>query len=150
MTEPLHLSFELSCSAEHAFDVWTTTTGVWWPSDHTMCGDPETVEIEHRVGGRIYERARSGEEHDWGVVTRWDPPKGLSFTWHLGRQPRDATEVDLSFVALGPDRSRIDIDHAGWERLAAAPDVRERTRDNWAHVVEHFALSINSNGGDPS
>jgi hypothetical protein len=148
VTEPLHLSFELDCSAAHAFDVWTSATAVWWPRDHTMCGDPETVEIEGRVGGRIFERARNGEEHDWGVVTRWDPPLGLSFTWHLGRPSRDATEVDLTFVALAPARTRIDIDHAGWERLATAPDVRERTRDNWAHVVGTFTRSIDSNGGD--
>ena len=50
MTEPLHLSFEVECSAEHAFEVWTAATGLWWPPDHTMSGDPETVEIESKVG----------------------------------------------------------------------------------------------------
>ena len=148
MTEPLHLSFEVECSAEHAFEVWTAATGLWWPPDHTMSGDPETVEIESKVGGRIYERARNGEVHEWGLVTGWDPPHGLSFTWHLGRPTGDATEVDVRFITDGPARTRIEIDHAGWERLAAEPTVRERTRSNWAHVVGTFTAYIETTGSD--
>jgi hypothetical protein len=139
VTAPLQLSFDVNCAADHAFAVWTTRIAMWWPPDHTMSGDPETVVIEGRVGGRIYERARDGAEHDWGVVTSWDPPRALTFTWHLGRAATDSTEVAVRFVGNDATHTRVDIEHRGWERLAADPSVRERTRANWSYVVSHFA-----------
>ena len=58
--------------------------------------------LESGVGGRIYERTADGVEHDWGVVTVWDPPKRLAYLWHLGRDRSEATDVDIRFVARGP------------------------------------------------
>lgn len=139
MTAPLELSFGVDCPAEHAFEVWTSAIGTWWPGDHTTTGDPETVVLEGRVGGRIYERARDGAEHDWGVVTGWDPPHALTFTWHLGRAATDATEVTIRFVSDDATHTRVEIEHRGWERLADDGTARERTRTNWGHVVAHFA-----------
>jgi hypothetical protein len=139
VTAPLQLSFDVDCPADHAFDIWTTRIGIWWPPDHTMSGDPETVVIEGHVGGRIFERARDGAEHQWGVVTDWDPPRALTFTWHLGRVAGDATEVVVQFVSDDEAHTRVTIEHRGWERLADVDDVRERTRDNWGYVVGHFA-----------
>jgi hypothetical protein len=139
VTPPLQLSFAIGCPAGHAFDVWTTRIGLWWPPDHTVSGDPDTVVLEGRVGGRIFERARDGTEHDWGVVTVWDPPRALTFTWHLGRAAHDATEVAVTFVSDDDAHTLVTIEHRGWERLADAGDVRERTRENWGYVVGHFA-----------
>jgi hypothetical protein len=31
MTAPLRMSFNVDCSAEHAFAVWTSGIGTWWP-----------------------------------------------------------------------------------------------------------------------
>ena len=31
MTEPLRMSFDVACSAGHAFTVWTSGIGIWWP-----------------------------------------------------------------------------------------------------------------------
>jgi hypothetical protein len=139
VTSPLELSFAVDCPADHAFSVWTTRIGLWWPHDHTMSGDPDTVVIEGHVGGRIFERARDGVEHEWGVVTDWDPPHALTFTWHLGRAADDATEVAVRFVSDDDAHTHVTIEHRGWERLADAGDVHERTRDNWSYVVGHFA-----------
>ena len=43
MTEPLRMSFDVACSAGHAFTVWTSAIGTWWPPDHTMTGRAEAV-----------------------------------------------------------------------------------------------------------
>jgi hypothetical protein len=142
VTAPLRLSFAVDCAADHAFEVWTSCIGVWWPPDHTVSGDPDAVVIEGHVGGRIFERTRDGAEHDWGVVTEWDPPRGLTFTWHLGRVADEATEVALRFVADGDAHTLVTIEHRGWERLAQFGDIRERTRDNWGYVVGRFADAI--------
>jgi len=70
VTSPLRLSFEVACPVEHAFTVWTSGFGAWWPRDHTVTGGPGLrVVLEGRVGGRIFERTRDGVEHDWGVIT---------------------------------------------------------------------------------
>jgi hypothetical protein len=146
VTPPLRLSFAIDCPADHAFDVWTTRIGMWWPPDHTMSGDPDTVVIEGHVGGRIFERARNGAEHEWGVVTSWDPPCALTFTWHLGRVADDATEVAVRFAGDDDTHTLVTIEHRGWERLAEIGDVYERTRDNWGYVVGHFAACASRKG----
>lgn len=98
MTEPLRMSFDVDCPAEHAFTVWTAGIGTWWPADHTVSGEPGlTVVMQGGVGGRIYERTRDGVEHDWGEVTVWNPPTRLVYLWHLRRDRSDATEVEIRF-----------------------------------------------------
>jgi uncharacterized protein YndB with AHSA1/START domain len=141
MTEPLRLSFDVDCPADHAFRVWTSSTAMWWPPDHTVSGAPESLTIEGRAGGRIVETTRDGLEHEWGRVIAWDPPEGLSFTWYLGRTPEQATEVEVRFVDAD-GRTTVEIEHRGWERLAADPSVRERTGGNWAVVVGCFASFV--------
>ena len=77
MTAPLTMSFDVACSADHAFWVWTSRIGLWWPADHTVTGrDDLHVVMQGGVGGRIYERTPDGAEHDWGEITAWDPRPG--------------------------------------------------------------------------
>jgi Activator of Hsp90 ATPase homolog 1-like protein len=98
MTEPLRLSYDVACPAEHAFDVWTRRIDAWWPADHTATGeDGLEVVLEPRVGGRIYQRDPRGTEVDWGEVTLWDPPEQLGYLWHLRRDRADATDVLITF-----------------------------------------------------
>ena len=75
MTAPLRMEFDVDCSAEHAFTVWTSGIGTWWPADHTVTGRADLdIVLQGGVGGRIYERTPDGTEHDWGEVTAWSPP----------------------------------------------------------------------------
>jgi hypothetical protein len=95
--EPLRLTYQLQCPADHAFEVWTTRIGAWWPKGHSVSGTPGTVVVlETWLGGRIFERATDGAEIDWGVVTQWSPPRRLGYTWHIGRDPVQATEVIMA------------------------------------------------------
>jgi hypothetical protein len=144
MTSPLQISFEVACPAEHAFAMWTSRIGTWWPSDHTVSGDPElSVFLEGGVGGRIYERTAKGVEHDWGVVTVWDPPTRLGYLWRLGREQPDATEVEVRFVAQDAATTRVEIEHRGWERLGDVADVwRDRNRVGWETLLPHFSAAI--------
>jgi len=64
VTPPLRITFDVACPAEHAFDMWTSRIGIWWPPDHTVTGDRDlTIVLESGVGGRIYERTADGAEH---------------------------------------------------------------------------------------
>lgn len=139
---PLELDFTVSCSPEHAFHVWATKTTQWWPHDHSRSGDPElTVAIEPRAGGRIYERASDGSEHEWGEVLKWEPPRRLVYLWHIYGDRSDATEVDISFAADG-DATRVTIVHRGWERLGAkGEDLRTRNRHAWEGLISHYGAA---------
>ena len=103
MSEPLRMSFDVDCAAGHAFAVWTSGIGTWWPADHTVSGQAGLdVIMQGGVGGRIYERTPDGVEHDWGEVTVWSPPWRLVYLWHLRRDRADATEVEIRFTATSP------------------------------------------------
>ncbi len=57
------MSFDVECSVEHAFTIWTQRIGSWWPRDHTVTGTHDTeVFLQPREGGRIFERAAGGVE----------------------------------------------------------------------------------------
>lgn len=140
MIEPLRLSFEVECPAEHAFEVWTAKIARWWPADHTVSGAPGLdVVLEPGVGGRIFERTAGDGEFDWGEVTLWEPPRRLGYLWHLRRDRADATDVEITFVDLGDGRARVEIEHRGWERLGAlGPDWREANKGGWRTLLPHF------------
>jgi Activator of Hsp90 ATPase homolog 1-like protein len=139
MTTPLRISFDVACPAEHAFRVWTSGIGTWWPPDHTVSGGPEHIVLTSGVGGRIYERSADGAEHEWGEVTVWQPPTRLVYLWYLGRDRADATEVEIRFHPEGGN-TRVDIEHRGWER--AGEPWRDRNRIGWQTLLPHYQKEI--------
>jgi uncharacterized protein YndB with AHSA1/START domain len=140
---PIHLDFEVDCSQRHAFAIWAERTSLWWPSSHTVTAEPGLeVVFEPHPGGRIFERTRAGDEHDWGRIEAWDPPRRLAYTWHLNQDRADATDVEITFTPLDGGRTRVDIDHRGWERLGAAgPGLRARNTAGWAGVLPHYVVA---------
>jgi len=111
---------------------------VWWPGSHSVSGAPEAVVFEPRAGGRIYERAPGGAEHEWGRVLAWEPPRRLVYSWHLRQDRADATEVEITFTAAG-EGTRVVITHRGWERLGArGPELRERNVRGWAGLLPRY------------
>jgi uncharacterized protein YndB with AHSA1/START domain len=116
--EPLRFTLVVSCPPEHAFLVWTAKASHWWPRSHTVTAEPGLeIVFQPRVGGRIYERIGVGTEIEWGQVTAWEPPRRLSYLWHIRADRADATEVDIRFTDQGDSTTRVDIEHHGWERL---------------------------------
>ncbi len=148
MTDPLRISFDVDCPPQHAFTVWTTRIGTWWPRDHTVSGDPADVVLESGSGGRINERTATGERHEWGEVTVWEPPRRLGYLWHIGRDRASATEVAITFVGEGATRTRIEIEHSGWEKLGAQADARrDQNRGGWDALLPHFVAAVGKGVG---
>jgi hypothetical protein len=138
------MSFDVACSVEHAFGVWTSGIGTWWPPDHTVTGQGDLdVVLQGSVGGRIYERTSDGVEHDWGEVTAWEPPSYFAYLWHLRQDRADATEVEIHFLAQGTGVTRVEIEHRGWERLGSVGEERRaRNRAGWDTLLPHFRAAI--------
>jgi hypothetical protein len=143
MIEPLQLSYEIRCSPEHAFTVWTTRLSTWWPKGHSASGNPDTVAVlEPREGGRIYERMPDGTEIEWGEVTVWNPPRRLGYQWHIAREAHEATTVMLTFVDLGDGTTRLDIEQTGWERLGeGGVAFRNANAGGWSTLLPNFAAA---------
>jgi uncharacterized protein YndB with AHSA1/START domain len=100
-----------------------------------------------RAGGHLRAALRrthlrgtpEGEEHDWGEVLAWEPPRRLAYLWHLRFDRSDATEVDVTFTEA-PEGTAVRIVHRGWERLGAKGlERRARNRKGWAGVIEHYS-----------
>ena len=140
MTDPLRITREIRCSPEHAFDVWTTRLSTWWPKGHSASGDPDTVvTLEPHLGGRIFERTPDGREIDWGEITEWSPPRRLGYRWHIAWDVAQATDVQLIFVDLGDDRTRLEIVHTGWERFGdEAERLRTANTGGWDALLSGF------------
>ena len=145
MTPPLRHSFTVECPVEHAFDTWARRTSLWWPTGHTVSAEPGLeVVFEPRPGGRIFERTPSGREEDWGEILVWEPPARLAYIWHLRQDRADATEVEISFTPESGERTRVDIEHRGWDRLGNhAEDRRERNERGWAGLLPHYVEAVN-------
>ena len=144
MIEPLRFAVDVGCSVDHAFAVWTAGIGTWWPADHTVTGEPDLrVVLEGRPGGRIFERTADGREHDWGEITRWDPPTALAYLWFLRADRSDATDVAVRFEAAGPSSTRVEIEHSGWERLGTRGRAwRERNQQGWSTLLPHYVAAV--------
>lgn len=140
MTEPIQISFDVDCPVAHAFDMWTARISSWWPRSHTVSAqDDADVVLERHVGGRIYERTTSGDEHDWGEVTAVEPPRRLSYLWQIRRDRADATEVAISFTSIDEGTTRVEIEHRGWERLGAEGDTwRDRNFAAWGTLLLRY------------
>ena len=114
--------------------MWTRRCSTWWPPAHTVSGDPAAITFESHAGGRIMERGRDGAEHDWGRVLDWEPPTRLRYLWHLFFDPREATEVELTFTAV-PAGTAVRLEQRGWDKLGeAASPRRERTGQVWGRA----------------
>ena len=143
VSDPLLVVFEIGCSAEHAFDVWTNRIGTWWPKEHTVSGEKDLdVVVEQGVGGRLLERRRDGTEHIWGEVTTWEPPSRLGFRWHIG-VVEPATDVEVRFLPQGSGTTRVEIEQSGWERFGEnAAAVRGRNHAGWTSLIPHYRTAI--------
>ena len=142
--KPLRFAFDVACSPEHAFETWGHRFSRWWPRDHSATGEAGLeVVLEPRVGGRIFERTSSGDEIDWGEITVWTPPDMIGYLWHLRRDRRDATDVEIRFVDRGNGTTRVEIEHSGWERLGSDAETwRDRNRGGWTTLIPHYEEAI--------
>jgi uncharacterized protein YndB with AHSA1/START domain len=144
VTPPLVLEFIVAVPRAHAFEVWTTRCATWWPSSHTVSGDPAAITFEPHPGGRIVERAAGGAEHDWGKVLDWEPPARLRYLWHLFFDPAEATEVEVTFEPAG-EGTVVRLEQRGWDALGeAGPPRRTRTEETWTVIGARFVEACGS------
>ena len=145
MTDPLVVEFAVQASPEHAFATWTERCAMWWPAGHSLSGHPASITFEPRPGGRIFETATDGTQHDWGTVVAWEPPTRVAYRWHLFFDPSQATDVEVTFRGGENERTIVRLEQRGWERLGdAGPTRRTRTGSMWAEFTALYVTACNS------
>jgi len=132
------------CGLETAFRTWTEQIDAWWPKAHTRSGNPATtIVLERRLGGRIYERTPDGVEHEWGLVTGWDPPRHFAYHWYLGSGAERPSQVEVRFTAEGDGRTRVEVRHRGPELLGAIWARNSALYDAaWAHLLPAYQAFV--------
>ena len=127
-------SVEVEAPIERAFEVFTEGIGSWWdPTHHILQAELAEMVFEPRVGGRIRDRGVDGSECCWARVLAYEPPHRLVFSWDISLQwqletdPEKTSEVEVRFIADGPQRTRVELEHRnldrhgeGWEQMRDA------------------------------
>jgi uncharacterized protein YndB with AHSA1/START domain len=122
---------------ERAFDVFTERFGDFKPPEHNLLAAAiaETV-FEPKVGGHIYDRGVDGSECHWARVLAYEPPNRVVFSWDISPQwqlesdPDNTSEVEVTFVAETPQRTRVELEHRNLDRHGPG---WESVRDGVAH-----------------
>jgi hypothetical protein len=140
--EPVVKKITVACTPAEAFRYFTADFSMWWPAaTHSVVAyasefkdKPAAVIFEPRVGGRIFERTRSGEDHVWGNVLAWEPPARVSFSFHPGRAEQQAQTVEVTF-SPAPEGATVVLTHSDWEKLGTdAQTSRDSYNQGWAGV----------------
>ena len=139
LVAPVVKSVSVDCPVERAFTVFTREVGSWWPTEtHSLHpGEVERVVWEEVAAGAVYEIATNGERAEWATVLRWEPPHRLVIAWQVNPD-RLGTEVEVRFTDEG-GRTRVDLEHRGWENLQAeGAEMRAGYDTGWDHVLGRF------------
>jgi uncharacterized protein YndB with AHSA1/START domain len=148
---PVVRSITVGTSRDRAFKVFTEQIGTWWPKEYSI-GEADMADfvVEPKVGGRWYEVGADGVECDTGRVLVYEPPERVVFAWHLNGEwqfdpdPDNASEVEVRFVAEGPNSTQVELEHRGFERHGdTAPGVHGAVSDSsgWSYCLERFAAA---------
>jgi len=136
----------------NAFSVFTERFGDFKPPGHNLLEAPITETVfEPQVGGSIYDRAVDGSVCRWARILAFDPPERVVFSWDISPQwqietdPALTSEVEVRFVAEGPDRTRVELEHrhldrhgAGWQGMADGVDGT----DGWPLYLARYAALL--------
>jgi uncharacterized protein YndB with AHSA1/START domain len=139
----------VAAPVERAFQVFVNQFDRIKPREHNLLAVAiaETV-FEPRVGGHVYDRGVDGSECRWARVLAYEPPNrvviswDISPRWQLEPDRKKASEVEIRFVAEGPQRTRVELEHRnldrhgeGWEGVRDSVGEKE----GWPLYLQRYA-----------
>jgi uncharacterized protein YndB with AHSA1/START domain len=154
---PVRKSVVVDASTMRAFEVFTNGIDRWWPRSHgignTMLRE---THIEPFVGGRWYSKHTGGEEATIGHVRVWQPGECLVVSWEINAAWKPearvtlASEVEVRFVAEGPTRTRVELEHRDFEKMAGdgGDKMRGAVEGGWPGILAIYAAAF-TDGAQP-
>lgn len=144
MNEPAPIRREVIVGADPdlAFRVFTDDISSWWPLDGlSVHGSGSSVAFSD---GKIIETHPGEPDALWGTVTSWQPPESVEFTWHPGGSSDRASLVRISFSAVGPARTLVQLEHSGWSVYADPQAARAEYDNGWPTVLADYRDSVHT------
>jgi uncharacterized protein YndB with AHSA1/START domain len=156
MSDPNKTSVQTSILVEvpvdRAFTVFTEDIGTWWPPEHHILqSDLAEMVFEPRQGGHVFDRGVDGSECHWARVLVYAPPERVVFSWNINlawqieNDPSKVSEVEVTFVAEAPGRTRVTLEHRhidrhgdGWQQMRDAVESSE----GWNLGLQSFAKQV--------
>jgi uncharacterized protein YndB with AHSA1/START domain len=142
---PVSKSIRVNAAPVHAFEVFTSGLGRWWPRDHGIGKLPmKAAVMETRLGGRWYEVSEDGSEATVGKIIVWDPPRRFVMTWDINSQWKPDTtvssEVEVRFIPDGANATRVELEHRKFEQMGAeaGESMRKDVDGGWPGMLERF------------
>jgi uncharacterized protein YndB with AHSA1/START domain len=142
---PVRKSIRVNASQAHAFEVFTSGLGRWWPRNHSIGKAPlKAAVLEPRLGGRWYQLGEDGSQANVGKILVWDPPQHFVVSWDINSQWKPDTtvssEVEVKFIADGPHATLVELEHRKFEQMGAEPgaSMRKDVDGGWPGMLEHF------------
>lgn len=142
---PVSKTIRVKAGQAHAFEVFTSGIGRWWPHKASIGTAPmKTAVIEARLGGRWYELGEDGSEADVGKILVWEPPARFIVSWDINSNWKpDSTvssEVEVRFIAEGADATLVELEHRKFEQMGAeaGASMRKDVDGGWPGMLEHF------------
>jgi uncharacterized protein YndB with AHSA1/START domain len=135
--EAVRKTVTVDCVVEEAFRIFTADAKTWWPVEaHSIHGsDVREIVFEGHEGGEVYEVSAGGEKGHWATVLSWEPPNRLVLAWNILERDPVATELEVHFLPEG-ERTRVELEHRGWERVAEDPSSKRNEYDaGWKKVL---------------
>ena len=92
---PVRKTLRVKAGQAHAFEVFTSGIGQWWPRTHSIGAAPvKAVVMETHLGGRWYQLCEDGSEAVIGKVEVWEPPHRFVVSWDIScHWKADATKI---------------------------------------------------------
>jgi uncharacterized protein YndB with AHSA1/START domain len=77
--------------------------------------------VEPWIGGRWYDRSKSGTQRQLGRVLAWELDHRLLLTWQLRMNqtfdPDLETEIEVKFTSTGTAKTLVTVEHRKLERF---------------------------------
>jgi uncharacterized protein YndB with AHSA1/START domain len=145
---PVRKTLRVKAGQVHAFEVFTSGIGQWWPRNHSIGDAPvKAVVMETHLGGRWYQLCEDGSEAVIGSVQVWEPPQRFVVSWDISCHwkadtTRLGSEVEVRFIADGANATRVELEHRKFERMGAEPGTKMRNAvdGGWPKILEFFRV----------
>jgi len=149
--DPVRFDISVDAPVDRAFKVFTEQFDQIKPREHNLLAPEPIAEtvFETHVGGSVYDRGENGSICRWARVLAFDPPHGfiiswdISPRWQLETDPDNTSEVEVTFVADGPNRTHVTLEHRhlgrhgdGWE------SVRDGVTSGWPQYLGRYSALV--------
>ena len=142
---PVRKTIVVNATQATCFDVFTRGIDRWWPKSHNLGATPLTESIiEPRQGGRWYSVHEDGSETVTGIMKVWEPPSRVVFSWDINADWKPDTtvgsEVEVRFIAEGPSRTRVELEHRAFEAMGqtGGEKMRAAVDGGWTGIMDLF------------